>query len=77
MGFHMTPNLPEQLIAGKEREYINYFFRHFAYSEDAIAEEDMSQYVRAYSALGAMHAAFDSHETRQQIDNPGRSIAHY
>ncbi len=59
MGFHMTPNLPEQLIIGKEREYLNYFFRNFAYSEDAIAEEDISQYVRAYSAPGAMHAAFE------------------
>lgn len=58
MGFHMTPNLPEQLIIGKEREYLNYFFRNFAYSEDAITE-DISQYVRAYSAPGAMHAAFE------------------
>ena len=44
---------------GKEREYLNYFFRNFAVSENAIAEEDISEYVRAYSAPGAMHAAFE------------------
>ncbi|WP_193194527.1 alpha/beta fold hydrolase [Nostoc sp. MG11] len=59
MGFHMTPDLPEQLVIGKEREYLNYFFRNFAYSKDPIAEEEISQYVRAYSAPGAMHAAFE------------------
>jgi len=59
MGFHMTPDLPEQLVMGKEREYLIYFFRNFAYSKDAIAEDEVSQYVPAYSAPGAMHAAFE------------------
>lgn len=59
MGFHMTPDLPEQLVMYKEREYLTYFFRNFAYSKDAIAEDEISQYVPAYSAPGAMHAAFE------------------
>ncbi len=59
MGFHMTPDLPEQLVMGKEREYLTYFFRNFAYSKDTIAEDEISQYVRAYSAPGALHAAFE------------------
>ncbi len=59
MGFHMTPDLPEQLVIGKEREYLTYFFSNFAYSKDTIAEDEINEYVRAYSAPGAMHAAFE------------------
>jgi pimeloyl-ACP methyl ester carboxylesterase len=59
MGFHMIPDLPEQLVIGKEREYLNYFLRTFAYSEDTISEAEISQYVHAYSAPGAMHTAFE------------------
>jgi pimeloyl-ACP methyl ester carboxylesterase len=63
MAFHMIPNLPEQLVSGKEREYLNYFFKNFAYSQDAIDEAEINEYVRAYAAPGAMHAAFEYYRT--------------
>jgi pimeloyl-ACP methyl ester carboxylesterase len=59
MGFHMTPDLPEQLITGKEHEYLTFFIRNFAHRQDMIDEEEISEYVRAYSAPGALHAAFE------------------
>ncbi|WGV26849.1 alpha/beta fold hydrolase [Halotia branconii] len=59
MGFHMTPDLPEQLITGKEHEYLTFFIRNFAHRQDMISEEEISKYVNAYSAPGALHAAFE------------------
>jgi pimeloyl-ACP methyl ester carboxylesterase len=54
--FHASP-VAEFLIAGREREYMNWFFRNMAYSPRAIADAHVDEYVRAYAAPGAMRAA--------------------
>ena len=36
--FHMTPDLPEGLVAGRERLYLSWFYRHFSWRPDAIPE---------------------------------------
>ena len=36
--FQQTPNLPESLVEGKEREYISWFFKGLAYNPSAITE---------------------------------------
>jgi pimeloyl-ACP methyl ester carboxylesterase len=59
MGFHMTPDLPELLIAGKERDYLKWFFNAFTANPDALTEDEIEQYVCAYSKNGAMHTAFE------------------
>lgn len=57
-GFHATPTLPELLTAGREHAYLTYFFRHFAHRPDAFTPEEVAEFVRAYSAPGAMSAGF-------------------
>lgn len=56
--FHSSP-LAEFLIAGREREYMNWFFRNMAYNPRAISDSHVDEYVRAYSAPGAMRAALN------------------
>lgn len=56
--FHMTLDLPECLTAGREREYLSWFYRTFAYRPDAIGEEDLREYLRTYTQPGAMRAGF-------------------
>ena len=56
--FHQTPDIPEMLTAGKEREYLSWFYR-FAYNPEAISEEDIDKYVSRYSAPGGMRAGFE------------------
>jgi pimeloyl-ACP methyl ester carboxylesterase len=58
-GLHQTPDLPERLTAGREREYLTWFYTNIAAHENAIPAEDIDEYVRAYSQPGAMSAAFE------------------
>ena len=57
--FHQTPDIPEILTAGKEREYLSWFYTTFAYNPEAITEADIDKYVSKYSAPGGMRAGFE------------------
>jgi pimeloyl-ACP methyl ester carboxylesterase len=56
--FHMTSDLPEALVHGRERLYIGWFYRTFGYRPDAIGEADIDEYARTYAQPGAMRAGF-------------------
>ena len=56
--FHMTPELPEALVQGREREYLGWFYREFCWQRGAIAQADVDEYVRCYSRPGALRAGF-------------------
>ena len=56
--FHMTPDLPEALVQGREREYLSWFYEAFSWQRGAIGSADVDEYVRCYSALGALRAGF-------------------
>ena len=56
--FHHTPDLPEFLTAGRERAYLTWFYRNFAWKADAIGEEAIDEFTRCYSAPGGMRAGF-------------------
>lgn len=58
-GFHGVRDLPELLIAGRERAYINWFFTQFAYNPRAIAQADVDEYVRCLAQPGALRAGFE------------------
>ncbi len=51
--FHATPDLPESLIAGRERTYLGYLYAHWAFNPDFLDE-----FTRAYAAPGALRAGF-------------------
>jgi pimeloyl-ACP methyl ester carboxylesterase len=53
--FNQLDDLPEMLIAGREREYLSWLYSNYAYRPDAVA---MDEYIRAYSMPGAMRAGF-------------------
>ncbi len=57
--FHQTPDVPEMLTAGNEREYLSWHYRGLAYNPEAITEADIDKYVSSYSAPGGMHAGFE------------------
>ncbi len=56
--FHYVRDLPEALITGRERIYLSWFYRT-AYNRTAILEQDIDEYVRCYSAPGALRAGFE------------------
>ena len=45
--FNQVQDLPETLTAGKEREYLNFIFDHWAYRRDRVAAQT---YIDAYSS---------------------------
>ena len=57
--FHWITDVPEALTAGRERIYLEYFFRTFGASPDAIDAKAMDIYVEAYAQPGAMRAGFN------------------
>jgi pimeloyl-ACP methyl ester carboxylesterase len=57
LGFHQVPELPEALVSGNVRTYLQYFFT-FNSTAGAITEEELTEYARAYSEPGALRAGF-------------------
>lgn len=56
--FHMVPDIPEALVSGRERMYLEIFFRPDAYDKAAISQADVDEFVRCYSQPGALRALF-------------------
>ncbi|WP_394830559.1 alpha/beta hydrolase [Pendulispora rubella] len=51
--FNRQPELPELLIAGRERTYLGWLFDHWSYKRDAIA---LDVYAKTYAEPGAVSA---------------------
>lgn len=71
--FHSVPDLPEALIAGKERVYITHFFSKLTHNLEAFGEADVDHYTRLYSEPGAMRCALNVYrafeeDTKQNIE---------
>jgi microsomal epoxide hydrolase len=57
--WHAVPDLPEQIIAGREREYLAWFFKSKSAHPNAITSVDLDEYTRVYSKPGYMKAGFE------------------
>jgi pimeloyl-ACP methyl ester carboxylesterase len=56
--FNRLNDLPEILIQGREREYLTWLFSTKSYRTHAIDPAALDEYVRQYSAPGALRAGF-------------------
>ena len=56
--FHAVSDLPEALVAGKERIYVGHFLNKITYNLAAFSEADVDYYAAEYAAPGAMRCAF-------------------
>jgi pimeloyl-ACP methyl ester carboxylesterase len=57
--FQMLPDLPAQLIEGKEDVYVEWWFKNKVHKPGAVSAEDVAAYVRAFARKGRIDAAFD------------------
>lgn len=55
--FHLVPDLPEALIAGREDLWLRHFFSDWCYNPMAISGEAFETYVQAYRRPGAVRGA--------------------
>jgi haloacetate dehalogenase len=58
--FHLQPDLPELLVGGNVEGYLGWFFERWTANRPAV-EEAVPEYVRAFSAPGALRAGFDDY----------------
>ncbi|MDJ1131528.1 alpha/beta fold hydrolase [Streptomyces iconiensis] len=64
--FHGVRDVPEMLVAGRERPYLQAFFDARSADPSAVAPEDFDAYVDAYSAPGALRAGFETYRAFDQ-----------
>jgi pimeloyl-ACP methyl ester carboxylesterase len=57
--FHGVRDVPEMLVAGRERQYLQAFFNARVFNVAAITAHDLEVYTSAYAAPGAMRAGFE------------------
>ncbi len=55
--FHLVPDLPEALIAGREHIWLRHFFSDWCFDPMAISGESFETYVKAYQAPGAVRGS--------------------
>ncbi|GAA2597700.1 alpha/beta hydrolase [Winogradskya consettensis] len=55
--FHLVPDLPEVLLAGREREYVAWFLKTKSLAADAFSDQEIDLYAASLAAEGGLHAA--------------------
>jgi pimeloyl-ACP methyl ester carboxylesterase len=58
-GFYQTPDVPELLIEGREREYLSWFIKGLEYNPSAITEEDIDVFANHAMAPGGLRSQFE------------------
>jgi pimeloyl-ACP methyl ester carboxylesterase len=64
--FHGARDIPEMLVAGRERQYLQAFFHARMFDPSALSDSDLDVYTSAYSAPGAMRAGFEVYRAFDQ-----------
>jgi pimeloyl-ACP methyl ester carboxylesterase len=64
--FHQVPDLPEALVYGRERTYLEWFFMNGCDQAGAIGDDDIAEYVRTYAQPGATRAGFNFYRALSQ-----------
>jgi len=72
-GFHVIPELPEELVSGKVRVYLSWFYRNYSFVQTAFTNTDINEYVRHYAVPASLHAGFEYYRALFQdiADNKG------
>ncbi|UJD91860.1 alpha/beta hydrolase (plasmid) [Rahnella aquatilis] len=77
--FHTLPDLPEALIAGNERVYLDWFLRRKTAAPDAFTDDDISEYLRTFLKSGGLRAGLayyrsvtESAEQNRELNRHGK-----
>ena len=55
--FHLVPDLPERLLAGREREYVSWFLNTKALTPGTFDDAELDHYAAALATDGALRAS--------------------
>ncbi|WP_235624081.1 alpha/beta fold hydrolase [Mycolicibacterium goodii] len=73
--FHQCRDVPEFLIAGRERGYVEYFLRSRTVNHDAFSEHTIERYAHALAQPGATRSALEWYRAFAQDDADNRRLA--
>ena len=68
--FHQYPDLPERLVEGNVEAYLRHFFRDWSINKHLFTDEEVAEYVRAYSQPGALRGGFGYYRASPTEDAP-------
>jgi pimeloyl-ACP methyl ester carboxylesterase len=66
INFHSERDLPEALVAGREREYIRFFMTRVVIDPSRFPPEEIEYYADAFAAPGAARAGFEYYRAMLQ-----------
>jgi pimeloyl-ACP methyl ester carboxylesterase len=74
--FHAVPDLPEALIAGRERVYLDWFLRRKTANPLSFSDADLDEYVRIFSMPGALRAGLAFYRAASVSAEQNRALIH-
>jgi pimeloyl-ACP methyl ester carboxylesterase len=70
--FHAVPGLPEQLVAGRQAVYFDYFYDRLSARPGGVSARARETYVRAYSRPEALRTGFEWYRAFPQDEKDNR-----
>ncbi|WP_130835681.1 alpha/beta fold hydrolase [[Erwinia] mediterraneensis] len=72
--FHTLPDLPEALIAGRERLYLEWFLKRKTAAPDTFSDEDINEYLRVFCSSGGLRAGLAFYRAVTQSAQQNRDL---
>ena len=73
--FHALPDLPELLIGGRERAYLDWFLRRKTANPDAFSDADIGEYLRVFTKDGGLRAGLAYYRAAALSAQQNRDLA--
>ena len=78
--FHSIPDLPERLVAGKQDDYLGFFYSVITAGADAVPEAQRQRFVAAYTWPEALHVGFEwyrafAQDERDNLSSRGQVVS--
>jgi microsomal epoxide hydrolase len=72
--FHAVADLPEVLIDGKEREYLDWFLRRKTANPQAFSDADIDEYLRVFKKEGGLRAGLAYYRAAAESARQNREL---
>ena len=73
--FHVIVDLPELLLIGREREYLEWFLRRKTANPETFSDADVEEYLRVFKKEGGLRAGLAYYRAASVSANQNRALA--
>jgi pimeloyl-ACP methyl ester carboxylesterase len=75
VAWHNVPVLPENVVAGREGVYLDWFYTNLTFGRSGISSDARNQHVAAYTGVRAMRGGFEHYRAFDQTTAQGRDAS--